>query len=128
MDIYCCACEKKVLAELTSGEYLYPNRPDLFDLPFWICRTCHGTVGCHHKTADRTRPLGYLANHRMTKIRRRLHEKIDPIWKSGKMSRKALYRLLSKKLGRRFHVATLRNVLEAEKIIGIVDNLIQELE
>lgn len=127
MKIYCCACEKKVEAELINGQRLYPNRPDLFALPFWLCRTCHGTVGCHHKTNDPTRPLGSLANHGMTKIRRKLHEQMDPLWKGGKITRTKLYKRISKEFGRAFHISKLRNMNEAHKAKRILERIIEEL-
>jgi hypothetical protein len=59
-DIYCCGCESAVQARLTDGREIYPHRPDLADLPFWKCDGCGNHVGCHHKTNDRTRPLGNI--------------------------------------------------------------------
>ena len=59
MNIYCTGCEKNVNARLTDGKERYPHRQDLYELPFWVCDNCGGYVGCHHKTNQRTKPLGY---------------------------------------------------------------------
>lgn len=58
--IFCCCCENDVHARLTDGREIYPHRHDLYSLPFWRCDGCGNHVGCHHKTKDRTRPLGVI--------------------------------------------------------------------
>lgn len=40
MEIYCIGCQKKVEARLTNGKEHYPNRSDLYEIPFWHCDTC----------------------------------------------------------------------------------------
>lgn len=110
--IYCCKCESEVAAELTSGSEVYPHREDLAALPFWRCRTCKGTVGCHHKTKDRFRPLGCIPTPEIRAQRQALHALIDPLFAGGLISRSALYRRIGRKLGREFHVAELRSVEE----------------
>ena len=57
-SIFCCGCQRKVDARLTNGEEMYPHRYDLANLPFWKCDVCQNFVGCHHKTKNRTKPLG----------------------------------------------------------------------
>lgn len=59
-DLYCCGCQCLVEARLTTGAEVYPHRDDLAELPFWRCDICKNWVGCHWKTADRTRPLGNI--------------------------------------------------------------------
>ena len=58
--IHCCECSEKVNARLTDECEIYPHRQDLKSLPFWKCDTCGNHVGCHHKTKNRTQPLGCI--------------------------------------------------------------------
>ena len=105
MKIYCCECKKEVNANLISGKEVYPHREDLFSLPFWECPRCNGVVGCHHKTKDRTRPLGCIPNDFIKRTRKEIHQLIDPIWRYGVASRKDVYKQMSDILGFEFHSA-----------------------
>jgi hypothetical protein len=67
----------------------------------WLCRLCEAYVGCHKNTK---KPLGTMANASLRKMRIHIHSLIDPIWKSGIMSRKDLYKKLSDYMGKEFHV------------------------
>lgn len=78
-EIYCCGCEKKVPARLTDGAEIYPHRHDLSGLPFWKCDTCGNFVGCHHKTKNRTRPLGCIPTPEIKEARKRIHSLLDPL-------------------------------------------------
>lgn len=110
MDIYCCGCKRVISARLTDGTEIYPHRPDLSDLPFWKCDTCGGKVGCHHKTSDRTKPLGLIPTPEISAIRSHIHSVIDPIWKLGVEKRKTVYAGMSKLVGYKFHTANIRTV------------------
>lgn len=37
------------------------------------------------------------------KLRRAVHAKIDPLWKSGKIKRGRLYAMISREIGRTYH-------------------------
>ena len=88
MKITCCGCGgKKVDARLTDGIEIYPHREDLYDLPFWKCDDCGNFVGCHHKTSNRTKPLGCIATKEVKAKRIGIHQIIDPLWQSGKHKR-----------------------------------------
>ncbi len=123
MKIYCCGCGKKVAARLTDGGEIYPHRPDLQALPFWKCDTCDGFVGCHHKTKNRTCPLGVIADKKMRNARKHIHAILDPLWKSGGMSRKRIYARLSKALGREYHTGEIRSIDEARKVYRLVQEI-----
>lgn len=82
-SIYCCGCDRDVEARLTDGAEVYPHRPDLAGLPFWMCDTCGNYVGCHHKTEDRTRPLGKIPSAEIRKARQHCHRVVDPLWKNA---------------------------------------------
>ena len=114
--IFCCGCGCDVEAVLVTGAEIYPHRKDLAELPFWRCPTCQNYVGCHHKTADRTRPLGNIPTQELRDIRQRIHRILDPLWETGMWQRTTLYSHLSKLIGRRYHTAELRTIEEATKV------------
>jgi hypothetical protein len=124
MIIYCCGCNKDVDARLTNGEEVYPHREDLYNLPFWVCDICNNFVGCHHKTENRTRPLGCIPTLEVKRARMRVHSVLDPIWRNKLMSRSKLYRKISDELGWRYHTAGIRNVQTAERVIDIINNIV----
>lgn len=85
-------------AELSGGHKIYPHRPDLADLKIWACLPCDAWVGTH-KNSPEHKPLGRLANAELRAAKRAAHAAFDPLWKSGQMSRKKAYALLSEKMG-----------------------------
>lgn len=115
-EIHCCGCDSKVKARLTNGEEIYPHRSDLYSLPFWRCDTCGNSVGCHHKTKDRTRPLGCIPTKEIKNARQHIHRLLDPIWKSGRIARKDVYQLITDKFGWTYHTAKIRDIEEARAI------------
>jgi len=119
-EIRCCGCGKKVQARLTDGKEIYPHREDLADLPFWKCDACGNFVGCHHKTKNRTQPLGCIPTPEIKEARQHIHALLDPIWQSGKMKRQEIYKVLSDELGWKYHTAQIRSVEEARKVYRIV--------
>lgn len=121
--IYCCGCQEKVEARLTDGREIYPHRGDLADLPFWKCDTCGNFVGCHHKTKDRTRPLGCIPTPEIKNARKHIHRILDPLWKSGRYNRGKLYGIISERIGWEYHTASIRSVEEAREIYKIVKEL-----
>lgn len=123
MKIYCCACKTQVEARLTNGAEVYPHREDLSNLPFWKCDKCNNAVGCHHKSKNRTKPLGCIPTPELKLIRRHIHKILDPLWQSGMFSRSKVYRDLSKKIGWRYHTANIRSVEEGKEIYLIIKKL-----
>jgi hypothetical protein len=109
--IWCCGCNEDVQARLTDGEEIYPHRRDLYSLPFWRCDVCGNFVGCHHKTKDRTNPLGCIPTPEIKNARQHIHRLIDPLWKSNKIKRGDLYRRMAEKLGvEEYHTAEIRGL------------------
>jgi len=121
--IHCCGCNKEVQAYLTNGKEIYPHRKDLHKLPFWKCKICNNYVGCHHKTDDPTRPLGYIPTEAIRMWRGMIHEALDPFWKSGEWTRSALYSWMSNELGWKFHVSCIRSVKEAEEVYLLIQRI-----
>ena len=127
LGIYCCGCGSNVEAELVSGCEVYPHRVDLYDLPFWRCGDCGNFVGCHHKTNDRTRPLGVIATPEIKRARSHIHRVVDPLWKSGGMTRKGVYREIARRLGREeYHTAEVRTLEEARDVYRIAISISEE--
>lgn len=121
--IYCCGCADEVNARLTDGMEIYPHRPDLNKLPFWKCDACGNYVGCHHKTKNKTAPLGCIPTPELKDARKHLHALIDPIWQSGKMGRRELYEAISKEVGWNYHTAKTRTIEEARSAYKVVKKL-----
>lgn len=122
-EIYCCGCEAKVFPRLTDGKEIYPHRPDLQALPFWKCDACGNFVGCHHKTNNPTKPLGCIPTPAIKNARQHIHRILDPLWKSKRIGRKALYAMLTERLGWTYHTAKIRSVDEARQVYRIVKEL-----
>lgn len=122
-EIFCCGCSSKVRARLTDGREIYPRRPDLADLPFWRCDECGNHVGCHHKTKNRTFPLGVIATPELKGARQHLHALIDPLWQSGRFTRKAIYAAISERVGWPYHTAKIRTVEEARQVYRVVQEI-----
>lgn len=90
-------------AELVNGQRIYPNRPDLKHLKFWLCEPCKAYVGTHKPNCkhgfDGTDPLGRLANAELRLEKQKAHAAFDPLWKSGQMTRREAYAWLSEATG-----------------------------
>lgn len=127
-DLFCCGCNKKVQARLTDGSEIYPHRKDLYELPFWKCDICENYVGCHHKTEDRTRPLGCIPTKEITNARKHIHALLDPIWEQGDITRKELYGLLTIRFGRQYHTANIRSIEEAREVYSAIKEIIINLK
>lgn len=127
MNLYCCGCNKDVEPRLTDGKEVYPHRKDLYSIPFWKCDGCGNFVGCHHKTPERTKPLGVIPSKELKKARMRVHALIDPIWQSGRLPRGKIYAHISRLIGKPYHSAEIRTVEEADKIYEIVLELLRSI-
>jgi hypothetical protein len=122
--IFCCGCQTDVSARLTNGKEVYRHRPDLASLPFWKCDGCGNTVGCHHKTKDRTRPLGCIPTPELKAARQEIHRTIDPIWKSGRVGRTQLYSMIAHLIGvEAYHTAEIRSVETAREVVRVTKEL-----
>lgn len=117
MKIHCCGCNNKVSARLTYGDEIYPHRTDLHALPFWKCDTCGNYVGTHYKTKKPETPLGSIPTKELREARKKIHAILDPIWKSGKMTRGSLYKKLSDRLGYQYHSAEVNSIEQAETVL-----------
>lgn len=122
--IFCCGCQADVDAKLVDGRTVYPHRSNLAKLPFWKCGACGNFVGCHHKTADRTRPLGCIPTPGIKAARQEIHRAIDPIWQSGRIGRRELYGMIARAIGvEEYHTAEIRSVEQARNVLRAVKEL-----
>lgn len=126
--IFCTGCNSDVRARLTNGKEMYPHRPEIAGVPFWVCDICKSFVGTHHKSRNKTVPLGFLATPEIKKWRKIIHAILDPLWKGGKIGRGEAYLYIGERLGRVYHTAEVSSVEEAKKIYEIVKELKMKLD
>ncbi len=113
-SVWCCECGFETHAELVTGAFVYPHRPNLRALLFWRCPACGNYVGCH-KGGDGMQPLGSIPGPELRAGRQRVHRLIDPLWKQGYIKRTALYKEMGNATGMvEFHTAELRNMAQVE--------------
>lgn len=112
-DMLCPYCKKE--AKFGPNEEFYGKRYGKSYLCYY-CLDCRAYVGTHNNTE---KPLGTMANTSLRKMRQHVHGILDPLWKSGKMSRRSVYQMLSDKLGRDVHVGW-SNEEECKEIIRLL--------
>ena len=129
-QLWCCKCGGNSTANLVSGKEVYPHRSDLKSLPFWQCVKCKNFVGCHHKTKNRTKPLGCIPTTEIKKARQFIHAIIDPLWMPKNYNKRGLiYRVIADQLGKReYHTAKIKTIEEARQVYRIAQNLSELLE
>lgn len=127
MKIYCCGCKVEKEAQFKTGKDMYPHRKDLHALPFWKCPDCECFVGCHHKTKNSRKPLGVMATKEIKFARMKIHEILDPLWKSGEIPRGGLYGWLSERLGYTYHTAEIKDIEEARRIYKAIQAIRNEI-
>jgi len=81
---------------LLTGREVYPHRPDLAGKPIYACLPCGAWAGCHPGTTKR---VGRLANAHSRRLKIAAHDAFDPLWKSGRMTRKQAYAWLRQQTG-----------------------------
>jgi hypothetical protein len=65
-------------AVLKTGADVYPHRPDLAGLQFWVC-TCGARCGCHKGT---DKPLGNPCGPETAGARSAAHREFDVLWQA----------------------------------------------
>lgn len=125
--IWCCSCNQNINARLTDGSEIYPHREDLYNLPFWVCDVCGNYVGCHHKTKNRTRPLGSIPSPDIRTARNNIHFLMDTLWKDGLIKRNVLYERISNEMGYTFHTANIKTLEESNRVIDKILRIRSEL-
>lgn len=123
MKIFCVDCKSDIEARLTDGSEIYPNRKDLYSLPFWKCDACNNYVGCHHKTNNSTKPLGNIPTKELRNARQHIHKILDPLWNGECKSRGYIYRKIAEILSYQYHTAEIPSIEEARKVYRIVASM-----
>lgn len=104
--------ECKIPAVKAYGSEVRPRIKAAAHLRYWVCPECGAYVGCH-KPVGRYRkkpwvPLGHPASRSVRKLRKQVHQLMDPIWFSGEFegdqqrqqrARRLLYRYLAANMG-----------------------------
>lgn len=88
----------------------------------YYCLDCRAYVGTHQNSK---KPLGTMANDELRKWRIKAHRIIDPLWKSGKYSRRKVYLKLSDAFGRQVHMGE-STVEDCKDIIRMVQLLFDQ--
>ncbi len=118
--IYCCSCNKEILANKITGEKIYNHREDLYHLIFWQCPFCELYVGSHKETNE---PLGIIPTKEMKDLRIEIHNILDPLWKDGKITRGKIYRRMSGFLKKEYHTASLSTIEEHQNALRYAELL-----
>lgn len=90
--------------------------------PIWRCRPCDAHVGCHKGTHN---ALGRVAKADLRKAKMAFHEAFDPLWKSGKWNRNALYAELAKRMNmdKELCHGGMMDLKQCEQAIGILKEM-----
>lgn len=113
-EVICPSCSKP--AEWIPNEQVYGRRYGKSYMCYY-CRACDYMVGVHNNTRQ---PLGTMVGKELRNLRKQVHNKIDPLWKDGKIKRGHLYARISKALGYTYHTGetdaeTCRKVLSLDE-------------
>ena len=125
MLIYCVECKQDVDAKLVTGKEVYPHRSDLYNLLFYKCPACGGFVGTHKDGTNK--PLGCIPTIALKRARIGVHDRMDKLWKSGRIKRKDLYNKISEYMGYQYHNGETRSVEECNKALCVINRIEREL-
>lgn len=83
----------------------------------YFCKPCGTYVGCHNNTE---KPLGTMADKETMEWRKKAHNVIDPLWKSGVYKRKEIYQMLSLEFRTEIHIGE-SNIKRCKEIIEFIE-------
>ena len=106
----CPYCNKK--AKFCENKEIYGKNYGKSYMVYY-CKDCDAYVGCHNNS---DKPLGTMANKELRKWRRKTHSILDPLWKTGKITRKELYFKISKYFKKEIHIGS-SDIEQCNKII-----------
>jgi len=120
-------CESGHPAELVNGQAVYPQRPDLYEKAFWLCRPCAAWVGVHRGTAT---PLGTLAGPELRRARMEAHTAFDVLWKERGWPRRDAYTALAAHLGIQIHACHIGSfdLPACRRVVVFVRELVASIE
>ena len=111
----CPYCNKE--AEWVDNKKVYGKRYGKSYMCWW-CKPCDAYVGCHCNTKI---PLGTMANVELREWRIKAHNRIDPFWKNGDLTRKEVYQFLKEHFNKEIHIGetdieTCKRIVNIEKV------------
>lgn len=119
-QIFCCQCNTRVNAVKVTGFVIYHHRQDLWEKVFYQCPHCKAYVGTHSDGS----PLGVIPSKELREARVRVHNVIDPLWKSGKIKRGKLYGMIARHFGlKAYHTGEIGTVEFADRVIEYVKKI-----
>lgn len=127
MKVLCQECNKMVEAKIVKGDVIYPHRTDLYHLDFFQCPIC-GNYKEIQQGEKNSKLLIVLPTPEVRQARMRVHNIIDPLWKSKKIKRDEIYKRLSKELHCDYHNNNCIDLERLEKAYRIALEIQSELE
>lgn len=128
MKIFCCECQKPVIAKLIYGREISPPPRGREGNPHWQCPQCGNYVECYTGKNRQFMPAGVIATAEIREMRSRINLVLDPLWKGGKIKRKPLYSEVAKRSGLGwYHETELRSMDEARRALVAARAIAQEL-
>lgn len=112
-------------AKFVNNSEIYNGKQYGKSYMMWYCKPCNAYVGVHHNNPNA--PLGTMANKELREWRKKAHALFDPLWKSGKMSRKQAYLWLKEKTGRWIHMGE-SDIETCKEVIELLSPEQQKLE
>ena len=109
--VYCCQCKKYITPDTVKGDVIYPALPQFKDKLFYQCRDCKNYCGRSNAK------LVTIPTPEVRKLRKEVHEIIDPLWKDGMVSRGFVYKCMSDYMGYDYHNSSLSELNEAKKAL-----------
>lgn len=117
---------------MAQVEFIYPNRPDLWQREdgsrpwFWYCSSCHAYCGAHR---DTLKPFGTPGNAETRRARQDAHNAFDRLWRakarkegvSTQKARGAGYKWLAEQMGipaKECHIGAM-SALDAHRVMEI---------
>jgi hypothetical protein len=116
-QVVCPYCGSR--ARLTDSAIVYHGRSYG---PIYLCSKwpeCDAYVGADKKSGT---PLGRLANKELREWKKKAHQWIDPLWRSGILSRAKVYRIISGRMRidpSKAHVGMF-NIDQCKKAISVI--------
>jgi len=96
--IFCPYCEKE--AKWCENKVIYGRNYGKSYMCYY-CEDCNAYVGCHNNSK---KPLGTMADGELREWRKKVHAKIDPLWKENNWERSTIYKKLKRYYGSHVHI------------------------
>lgn len=111
MRVFCAVCNDTKDGIMLTGRDVMPKVYQVASDIFHKCPDCGNYVGSHKSNK---KPLGVIVTKEVRIERKSIHEIMDRMIKSNKCAKAELYDLVTKKIGRAYHTASLYNMDECK--------------